>query len=164
VPTNAVTSRDLRILVDQAAEPVASVNAGVVAGGCDGDLAVGWLLEQGPVRPVGVVVIHVFAEGVVKMSPAGDEHTVGALAPGAGDPPLTDRVLRAGARTGVVMIRMPAAVKTASSASVYLASRSLIRNLRPPARSPKSMKMFRACWTVQAAVGWAVTPARWTQR
>src|ERR1039457_125314 len=30
------------------------------------------------------------------------------------------------------MIRMPAAVKTASNASVYLASRSLIRNFRPP--------------------------------
>jgi hypothetical protein len=43
-----------------------------------------------------------------------------------------------GAWTGVVMIRMPTAVKTASNASVYLASRSLIRNFRPPVRSPKS--------------------------
>ena len=36
-----------------------------------------------------------------------------------------------GARTGVVMTRMPAAVKTASNAPVYLASRSLIRNFKP---------------------------------
>ena len=69
-----------------------------------------------------------------------------------------------GARTGVAMTRMPAAAKTASNASVYLASRSLIRNFRPSVRSPRSMSVFRACWTVQAAVGWAVTPARWTRR
>ncbi len=58
------------------------------------------------------------------------------------------------------MIRMPAAVKTASNAPEYLASRSLIRNFRPSVRSPRSMRTFRACWTVHAAVGWAVTPAR----
>ena len=32
MPKNAVTSRDLRILVEEAAEPVASENAGVVVG------------------------------------------------------------------------------------------------------------------------------------
>ncbi len=41
-----------------------------------------------------------------------------------------------GARTGVVMIRVPVAVKTASNASVYLASRSLIRNFRLLVCSP----------------------------
>src|ERR1019366_6125962 len=60
-----------------------------------------------------------------------------------------------GAWTGVLIIRRPDAVKTASKPSVYLASWSLIRNFRPPVRSPKSMTMFRACCTVQAAVGWA---------
>src|ERR1017187_368907 len=54
--------------------------------------AVGWLLAEGPVRPVGVVVVDVFAEGVVQVSPAGDEDAVGALAPRGGDPPLADRV------------------------------------------------------------------------
>src|SRR6266851_3802500 len=44
-----------------------------------------------------------------------------------------------GAWTGVVMIRMPVALKTAS---VYLASRSLIRNSKPSVRSPKSMSVF----------------------
>jgi len=65
-----------------------------------------------------------------------------------------------GARTGVVMTRVPVAVKTASNASVYLASRSLIRNFKPSVRSPRSISVFRACCTVQAAVGWAVTPAQ----
>jgi hypothetical protein len=52
---NVVTSRDLRILVDQAAQPIASSDAYVVAGGCDVGSAVGWSLAEGPVRPVGVV-------------------------------------------------------------------------------------------------------------
>ena len=55
---------------------------------------------------------------------------------------------------------VPVAVKTASNAPVYLASRSLIRNFKPSVRSPRSMSVFRACCTVQAAVGQAVTPAR----
>ena len=46
------------------------------------------------------------------------------------------------------MIRGPVAVKTASKASVYLASRSLIRNFKPSVRSSQSMSVFRACCTV----------------
>ena len=78
--------------MDQAAEPVASSDADVVVRGCDGDLAVGWSLAEGPVRPVGVAVMRVFAEDVVEVSPAGDEDAVGALAPGTGDPAFADRV------------------------------------------------------------------------
>jgi hypothetical protein len=118
---NAVISRDLRILVDQAAEAGASANVGVVAGGCDGDLAVGWFLAASPVRPVGVVMIGVFTEGVAEMSSAGDEDAASALAPRTGGPAVADRI-RARRPAGVVMIRMPVAVKTASNASVYLAS------------------------------------------
>ncbi len=89
---NAVTSCDLRILVEEAAKPVASSDADVGSLRRDVGPAVGWFLVQGPVRPVAVVVIDVFAEGAVEMSPAGDEDAVGALAPRAGDPPLADRV------------------------------------------------------------------------
>src|SRR6266478_5017707 len=53
------------------------------SGGC-------WLRVR--LRPVGVVVIDVFTEGVVEMSLSGDEDAVGALAPRTGDPPLADRV------------------------------------------------------------------------
>src|ERR1017187_190484 len=81
---NVVTSRDLRILVDQAAQRIASSDAYVAAGGCDVGSAVGWSLAEGPVRPVGAVVIGVFAEGVVEMPSAGDEDPVCALAPGTG--------------------------------------------------------------------------------
>jgi len=54
-----------RVLVDRAAEPVASSGAHVVAGGLEMGPAVGWLLAEGPVRPAGVVVIDVSAERVV---------------------------------------------------------------------------------------------------
>jgi DNA-binding GntR family transcriptional regulator len=89
---NAFTSCGLRILVDQAAEPGASPDADFAVGRSHVSPAVGWLLAEGPVRPVGAVVIDVLAEDVVEMSPAGDEDAVGALAPRAGDPALADRV------------------------------------------------------------------------
>ena len=50
---NAVTSRDLRIFVDQAAEPVASSDADVVAWGREMGPAVGWLLAEGPEKAGG---------------------------------------------------------------------------------------------------------------
>lgn len=89
---NSITSRDLRILVDQAAEPVAFSDADALVRGRDGDLAVGWPSAECPARPVGVVVIDVSAEGVKEMSWVGDEDAIGALAPGAGDPTLAGRV------------------------------------------------------------------------
>src|ERR1700719_1842325 len=56
---NTVTSRDLRIFVDQAAKPVTSPDAEVVVGRCDVSPADRWFLAEGPVRPAGVVVIDV---------------------------------------------------------------------------------------------------------
>jgi len=52
---NAFTSCDLRILVEEAAEPVASSDADVVVCGRDVGPAVGWLLAEGPVRAMPVV-------------------------------------------------------------------------------------------------------------
>jgi hypothetical protein len=59
---NCVTSCDLRILVDQAAEPIPAQNPDVRAlmGGCEPP-ALG-ILSQRSVRPVTVVVIGVLAE------------------------------------------------------------------------------------------------------
>ena len=63
---NAVTSRDLRILVEEAAEPVASENADVIVGDRGVGPAVGWFLAEGPVRPV------VRAENLVHVMRPGD--------------------------------------------------------------------------------------------
>jgi hypothetical protein len=58
-----------------------------------------------------------------------------------------------GDRTGVLITRVPFPAKTPSNAVVNLPSRSRIRNLHLLARSPRSMRRLRACWTVQAPVG-----------
>ena len=91
---NAFTSRDLRILVEETAQPVTSSDADVDVGRHDGDPAVGWCLAEGPVWPVAVVVIDILAEDVMEVPSADEEDAVGALAPGAGDPPLADRIRR----------------------------------------------------------------------
>jgi hypothetical protein len=63
-----------------------------------------------------------------------------------------------GARTGVLITRVPFPVKMPSNAAVNLVSRSRMMNLIRPARSPRSRRRLRACWAVQAPVGYAVTP------
>ena len=68
-----------------------------------------------------------------------------------------------GDRTGVLITRVPFPAKTSSNAAVNLLSRSRIRNLNRPARSPRSMSRLRACWAVQAPVGCAVTPRMCTR-
>ncbi len=52
----------------------------------------GRALLQRPMRPVRVVVIDVLAENEPEMPFACYQHPVQALAAGAGDPPLGDRV------------------------------------------------------------------------
>jgi hypothetical protein len=160
---NAFTSYGLRILEDQAAEPGASPDADFVVGRRHVGPAVGWLLAEGPVRPVGVVVVDILAEDVVEMSPAGDEGAVGALAPRAGDPALADRVRsRRPDRRGddPHAGRDKDRVEGLGVLGVPVSD----QELQAVGRLPRSMSVFRACCTVQAAVGWAVTPARWTRR
>jgi hypothetical protein len=156
---NVFTSRDLRILVDETAQPVASSDPDDVAGRHEGDPCRRVVSGRGSGAGGGWLVMDVFAEDVVEMSPAGDEDAVGALAAAVAIQRSQTAFAR-GAWTDVVIICVPVAVKTASNASVYLASRSLIRNFKPPVRSPKSMRVFGACWTVHSAVRSAVTPTR----
>jgi hypothetical protein len=67
--------------------------------------------------------------------------------------------LARGACTGVLMMWMSVAVKTASNAAVNLASWSRIRNRKREPASSRPMSRLRAWWVSQAPVGWAVTPA-----
>jgi hypothetical protein len=50
-----------------------------------------------------------------------------------------------GGRTGVLITRVSLPEKTSSNAGVNLLSRSRIRNLNSPARSPRSMSRLRVC-------------------
>jgi Helix-turn-helix of DDE superfamily endonuclease len=89
---NPVTSRDLGVFVDQTAEPVPSQDPDIRAQG-GRMLAPGRrALVERPVRAMDVTVIDVLAQDQLQARLAGDQHPVQALAPGAGYPPLRDRV------------------------------------------------------------------------
>src|SRR4051812_47812551 len=92
-----------------------------------------------------------------------DEDAVGEFAADGADEAFGDPFAR-GARTGVLMMRMSVAVKTASNAAVNLAPRSRIRNRNRRPASSRSMSRLRACWVSHAPLGWAVTPGRCTRR
>ena len=126
---NHVATCDLGIFVDQAAEPFSAQDADSRSFGGWAGAPGGRLLVERPVWPVGVVVIGVLAEDEPQMPFTSDQHPVQTFAAGAPDLALGDRV-RARRRTGVLTMRTPAAVTTASKAAVNLVSRSRIRNLR----------------------------------
>jgi hypothetical protein len=69
-----------------------------------------------------------------------------------------------GALTGLLMILVPSAAKTASKEAVNLVSRSRMRNLTVLAWSARSMERFRACWVTQSVTGFEVMPAIRTKR
>jgi hypothetical protein len=80
------------------------------------------------VRTVAVVVPGVLGQDAAEMLLADDQHVVGALVAQRSREPLRERVA-CGARTGVLITRVPFPAKTPSNAVVNLLSRSRIRNL-----------------------------------
>jgi len=65
---NAVTSCDLQVFVDQSAEAVASKVPNVGAGRCRSGSSGWWLLIEGSVRSVGVVVLDELGQEVLRGS------------------------------------------------------------------------------------------------
>ena len=127
---NPVTLCDLGIFVDQAAEPISPQNPDISAWGWCVRRSGGRILVECPVRPAGVVMVGVLAQDQPQVPFAGDQHPVQALA--AAPPTQRSAIAFArGARIGVLMIRTPIAVNTASNAAVNLASRSRITNFSP---------------------------------
>ena len=74
-----VTSCDLGVFVDEAAEPIPPENAHIRQGCGWIRTSRGWVLVQRPVRPVRVVVIDVLIEDQPQVPFAGDQHPVQAL-------------------------------------------------------------------------------------
>jgi hypothetical protein len=89
---NAVTLRDLGILADQAAEPIAPQNLGISAWSRWRRTAVRRILLQRPVRPVRIVVIDVHAKDQPQVPFTCDQDPVQALAPGTAHPAFRYRV------------------------------------------------------------------------
>jgi hypothetical protein len=123
---NCVTSCELQVFVDEAAEPVPSEHADGRPGTCWG-VGCGRVLVQGSVRSVRVEVLHILAQDVVEVAWSGDQrwsrHSRRRV------PMKRSAIAFArGARTGVRMMRRSAPVNTASKAAVNLLSRSRIKN------------------------------------
>src|SRR3954447_15342650 len=59
-----------------------------------------------------------------------------------------------GQRGGIFTLSMPAPVSTASNELVNWPARSRTRNRKVAARLSRSIRRLRACWVVQAPVGW----------
>jgi hypothetical protein len=87
-----VTSCDLGVFVDQAAEAVAPQNPDTCASYGRILASGGRVLVQRPVRPVGVVVIGALAEDQLEVPFAGDQHPVEDLAAHGACPAFHDRV------------------------------------------------------------------------
>ena len=89
---NCVTLCDLGVFVDQAAEPGLAHNA--YSGHFRRPICTsgGRVLQERPVWPVRVVVIDILAQDQPQVPFADDQHSVQALAAGAGDPAFGNRV------------------------------------------------------------------------
>jgi hypothetical protein len=88
---NRVTSCDLQVLVDDAAEPVSSEHADArprtrLCAAC------GRALVQGSVRSVRVEMLHILAQYAVEMAWSGDQEVVEAFPAQGADEAFRDRV------------------------------------------------------------------------
>jgi hypothetical protein len=87
-----VTLCDLGIFADQTTEPVPPQDPDIRVRNGRTLTPSGRPLAECPVRAVNVIVLDVLTQDQPQVPLAGDQHPVQALAPGAGNPPLRDRV------------------------------------------------------------------------
>jgi hypothetical protein len=154
------------VLVDQSAKdppPPCSRRRKVGDPGHRDVVTVRWSQVSGSVRAMPVVVGGVLVQDRAQVPWPGDEHPVGHLGPDSAYPPLGVDVRPRAARRDLHHLH-PAPASTASNIAVNRPARSRIRNLKRPARSPRSSSRFRACCTVHDPSGCEITPRTWTWR
>jgi hypothetical protein len=115
------------------------------------------------VRPVVVEVAHVLVEDGSGVSFVVDQHPVGACGADAADEPLRITV-RPGRPRRDLDRGNAFGVEDGIEGSGERGTRSRIRKRKALIWSPRSVRRLWAAWVVQAAVGCAVTPSRWTRR
>lgn len=86
----------------------------------------------------------VLGEDLAQVAGVHDEDPVQDFTAYAADPRSMIAFIR-GACGAVSRTRIPSARKTSSNIAVNFASRSRIKNVKPPVRSPNSRIRFRAC-------------------
>jgi hypothetical protein len=110
-----------------------------------------------PVRAMLVVMHGVLIQDRVQMPSPSNQNAIGDLHPGCAHPAFGIGIRSRATRRDLHHLAPPSA-NTASNASVNCPARSRITNRNRPTRSPRSMSRFRACCTVHAPSGCAVTP------
>jgi hypothetical protein len=148
--------------VDQTAEDGSALDP--FCGGMGARMIRPWRLEvERAVRASTVVVAQVLGQNGTEMPFTEDQHPVGHLRPDREHEPLRGGIAR-GRRGGILTAVMPASARTASNDVVNCPARPRIRNRNWAARSPRSIRRFRICCTVQGPSGFAVTPTMCTER
>src|SRR5690242_13809795 len=114
-------------------------------------------LVQGAMWPVRVVEVLVLAQDGHQVALVPDQGPVQQLTPAAANPAFHDRV-HPGTWTAERRTLAPAAWKTASNATVKLASRSCRTNFTLIPASSRSISRFLACCTTHDWTGCPVAP------
>ena len=133
---------DLRVFVEQAAEAITTDDRGRRVHWHRRERPQWCRLLQGAVRPVGVEVAFILAQDGSGVGDVDDQDPIEQLAAGTAHESLADGI-GSGARTGISTTSAPAPAKTASNASVYLVSRSRMRNLIRRPVSSRSISRLR---------------------
>lgn len=115
------------------------------------------------VRAVIIEVAHVPVKNSLGVSMMVDQQSVGAPGADAADEPF-----RVAVRPGLTRRDLNHGDAFGGKGGVKdggeFESRSRIGKRKVPMWSARSISRLRAAWVVQAAVGWVVTPSRWTLR
>ena len=148
----SVTSRDLGVFMDQAAEPVSPQYPHIRAYCRRTRASSGRILLQRPVRTMGVVMICVLAQDQLQVPLAGDQHPVQALAPGTSDPAFGYSVRPRRLDRGFHDPHADGREHRVEPV-VNFVSRSRIANLKPSARTPRFIRRLRACWLTHSPIG-----------
>jgi hypothetical protein len=151
------------VFVDHSAENLVAADWGVDRHD-EGRVVVGRVLVASLVWPVVIEVLEVLVEDGCGVVLVVDQDTVGGLGSDAAYESLGVAVRPRGVRGGIFRIWIPPLANTASNDVVNFVSRSRIKKRNWVVRSSRSAVRLRAAWVVQMAVGWAVTPSRWTRR
>ena len=112
---------------------------------------------QCSVRPAAVVVGAVLGEDGPQVAFAEDQDAVSELGSNGQDEAFGEAVRSRTARRDLHGIDAGAGQDGVERGG-ELAARSRTRNRDVAARSSRSISRFRACWVVQAPVGWLVAP------
>src|SRR5918994_5195562 len=116
-----------------------------------------WDKAQRSMWPPSVVVGAVSSEDDPQVPLAEDQDAVGEIGSDGQDEPFGEAVRTRTSRWNLHRVD-PGAAHDLSKAVVNCPARSRTRNRKPAARSSRSSSRLRACWVVQAPVGWLVAP------